>query len=104
VRPPPRSTASAEPAQNLIRGGTADFGINGVQVGSAVVRGHSNAEIATILFTSVGTVRKHMEHIFDRSGVRSRSAAVARLMPALPRTPAGGWGIGTGSRPAACRV
>jgi DNA-binding CsgD family transcriptional regulator len=29
----------------------------------------------------VGTVRKHLEHIFDRVGVRSRTAAVARLLP-----------------------
>ena len=43
--------------------------------------GHSNAEIAAILFTSVSTVRKHMENIFDRIGVRTRGAAVARMLP-----------------------
>jgi DNA-binding CsgD family transcriptional regulator len=48
-----------------------------------VAQGHGNAEIAAILFTSVGTVRKHMEHIFDRVGVRTRGAAVARLLPQL---------------------
>jgi len=45
--------------------------------------GHGNAEIARLLFVSVSTVRKHMEHIFDRTGVRTRSAAVARMMPSL---------------------
>ena len=45
-------------------------------------QGHSNADIAGILFISVSTVRKHMEHIFDRTGVRTRSAAAA---PALPQ-------------------
>ena len=42
--------------------------------------GLSNAEIAARLFTSVSTVRKHMEHIFDRRGLRTREAAVARLL------------------------
>jgi DNA-binding CsgD family transcriptional regulator len=51
-------------------------------------QGHSNADIARLLFISLGTVRKHMEHIFDRTGVRTRSAAVARMMPRLT-TPEG---------------
>jgi DNA-binding CsgD family transcriptional regulator len=53
-------------------------------------RGNSNADIARLLFVSVSTVRKHMEHIFDRTGVRSRGAAVARLMPRLAPVPGGG--------------
>jgi DNA-binding CsgD family transcriptional regulator len=44
-------------------------------------QGHGNAEIAAILVTSVSTVRKHMENIFDRTGVRTRGAAVARMLP-----------------------
>jgi DNA-binding CsgD family transcriptional regulator len=43
--------------------------------------GYGNAEIARRLFISVSTVRKHMEHIFDRTGVRSRTAAAALMMP-----------------------
>jgi DNA-binding CsgD family transcriptional regulator len=35
--------------------------------------GRSNADIARTLFVSVSTVRKHMEHVFDRTGVRSRA-------------------------------
>ena len=54
------------------------------QVLELVADGASNAEIARMLVTSVGTVRKHMEHIFDHSGVRSRGAAVAKLMPLRP--------------------
>lgn len=42
--------------------------------------GRSNKEIARALVTSVSTVRKHLEHIYDRTGARSRSAAVARMM------------------------
>ena len=44
-------------------------------------QGHSNADIARMLFISVATVRKHMEHIFDRTGVRTRRAAAARALP-----------------------
>jgi DNA-binding CsgD family transcriptional regulator len=44
-------------------------------------QGHSNANIAADLFISVATVRKHMEHIFDRTGTRNRAAACALMMP-----------------------
>jgi DNA-binding CsgD family transcriptional regulator len=43
--------------------------------------GLTNQQIAHVLFTSVSTVRKHLEHVYDKSGARSRSAAVALLMP-----------------------
>jgi len=46
-----------------------------------VAQGYSNAEIGRILIISVATVRKHMEHIFDRTGVRTRSAAAALALP-----------------------
>jgi hypothetical protein len=46
-----------------------------------VAQGHSNAEIAGTLVTSVSTVRKHPENILARIGVHSRSAAVALMMP-----------------------
>jgi hypothetical protein len=46
-----------------------------------VAQGHSNAEIACTLITSVSTVRKHLEHILARISVHSRSAAVALKMP-----------------------
>jgi DNA-binding CsgD family transcriptional regulator len=45
--------------------------------------GHSNADIARMLFISVGTVAKHMEHIFDRTGVRNRRAAAALAVPQI---------------------
>ncbi len=46
-----------------------------------VAQGFSNADIARILFISPATVAKHMEHIFDRTGVRTRSAAAALAVP-----------------------
>jgi ATP/maltotriose-dependent transcriptional regulator MalT len=57
-------------------------------------QGLGNRDIARELFVSVGTVRKHLEHIFDRTGTRTRGAAAALMMPhqpaaALPRSGSG---------------
>jgi LuxR family transcriptional regulator, maltose regulon positive regulatory protein len=49
-----------------------------VEVLSLVAEGHSNAEIATELYLSVGTVKAHVHHIFGKLLVRNRSQAVAR--------------------------
>ena len=46
-----------------------------------VSQGYSNAEIAGTLFIAVATVRKHLENIFNRAGVRTRSAAAALALP-----------------------
>jgi DNA-binding CsgD family transcriptional regulator len=52
-----------------------------VEVLRLASQGYSNADIARILFISPATVAKHMEHIFDRTGVRTRSAAAALALP-----------------------
>lgn len=44
--------------------------------------GHSNRQIARRLNVTENTVRKHLENIFQRLGVTSRTAAVARAFPA----------------------
>lgn len=46
--------------------------------------GLPNAAIGQRLFISPATVRKHMEHIFDTLGVRSRSEAAAIALPHRP--------------------
>lgn len=46
-----------------------------------VAAGHSNSQIARRLFVAEGTVRKHLENIYDRLGVTSRTAAVATAFP-----------------------
>ena len=40
-----------------------------------VAQGKSNGDIATILSTSEGTVKKHLEHIFEKLGVENRGGA-----------------------------
>ncbi len=47
-----------------------------------VAAGHTNAQIARRLGVSAGTVRKHLENIYSRLQVSSRTAAVTRAFPA----------------------
>ena len=49
------------------------------EVMQCVADGLSNAEIARVLVVELSTVRKHLEHVFDKLGVGSRTAAVAAL-------------------------
>jgi DNA-binding NarL/FixJ family response regulator len=46
-----------------------------------VAAGHTNAQIARRLGVSEGTVRKHLENIYNRLQVSSRTAAVTRAFP-----------------------
>jgi DNA-binding CsgD family transcriptional regulator len=47
------------------------------QVLEWVADGKTNAEIAGILVTAPGTVGKHLEHIYEKLGVHTRTAAAA---------------------------
>ena len=42
-----------------------------------VAQGLTNREVARRLFISPGTVRKHLEHVYEKLGVRTRAGAVA---------------------------
>jgi DNA-binding CsgD family transcriptional regulator len=42
--------------------------------------GKTNAQIALILGMSTRTVQKHLEHIFVKLGVETRTAAIARVL------------------------
>jgi DNA-binding CsgD family transcriptional regulator len=44
-----------------------------------VAEGHSNREVASALWLSPETVRKHLENIYAKLGVHTRTAAVARV-------------------------
>ena len=47
-----------------------------------VAMGKENPEIADELGVAIATVRKHLEHIYPKLGVRSRAAAAARALGA----------------------
>lgn len=48
-----------------------------------VAQGKTNAEIAVILDASHGTIKKHIEHIFEKTGSENRSAAAFRALEVL---------------------
>jgi DNA-binding CsgD family transcriptional regulator len=56
--------------------------------------GRTNRQIAQSLSVSEGTVRSHLEHIFERLEVNSRTEAVARTTPFVDAT-AAGWPSGS---------
>jgi DNA-binding CsgD family transcriptional regulator len=49
------------------------------EVLSWVARGKTNAEIAQMLWLAPSTVRKHLENVYTKLGVSTRTAAVARF-------------------------
>ncbi len=51
-----------------------------LEIVSLVGRGLTNREIAEHLEIRPATVKRHLERIYDRTGVRSRAAVVARYM------------------------
>jgi DNA-binding NarL/FixJ family response regulator len=49
------------------------------EVLSLVARGMTNAEVAELLWLAPSTVRKHLENVYAKLGVTTRTAAVARV-------------------------
>jgi predicted ArsR family transcriptional regulator len=61
-----------------------------------VAEGLTNAQIAERLCISPGTVRRHLENVLAKLDVHTRTAAVARLVPASTRDTADGVAHRTG--------
>jgi DNA-binding CsgD family transcriptional regulator len=55
------------------------------EVLALVTGGKTNGEIAKILTISARTVQKHLEHIFQKLGVETRTAAAVRALVAADR-------------------
>jgi DNA-binding CsgD family transcriptional regulator len=49
--------------------------------------GKTNEEIAIIIGAAAGTVKKHLEHVYDKLGVSNRTAAVMRANGLRPGAP-----------------
>ena len=45
-----------------------------------IAEGRTNAEVASMLWISPGTVRKHLENVYDKLAVHTRTGAVAALV------------------------
>ena len=64
------------------RGHDAELSPQQRRVGELLAMGRTNDEIARDLGIAEGTVRKHLERIYRRLGVRNRAEAVAALLGA----------------------
>ncbi len=53
------------------------------EVVSWLARGKTNAEIAELLWLAPSTVRKHLENVYAKLGVNTRTAAVASFLGLL---------------------
>jgi DNA-binding CsgD family transcriptional regulator len=69
-------------ARRATAGWPADLTPREREVLLLVARGQTNREVARTLWISPHTVRSHLEHVFEKLGVTSRAAAVARALGA----------------------
>jgi DNA-binding CsgD family transcriptional regulator/pimeloyl-ACP methyl ester carboxylesterase len=81
------NAAQARPTQPLVD----PLSARELEVLSCLAEGQSNAEIAHTLFVSVGTVKTHINSIYRKLDVKSRTRAVARArsLNLLDSTPPG---------------
>jgi DNA-binding NarL/FixJ family response regulator len=73
-------TEAVESSQR--RGALHDLTLREVEVLTLLAQGFTNKEIAETLVISTNTVKRHLQAIFDKLGVHTRSAAAARAISA----------------------
>jgi len=76
------STASAAAVPRISEEAARQFGLTRreFEVLCRIAEGKSNAEIGETIGAATRTVDKHVEHIFDKLAVKTRTAAVARAL------------------------
>ena len=79
----------------LRRQGTPEFTRRHWELLQLIAAGHTNGQIARRLGLAEGTVRKHLENIYRRLQVTSRTAAITRAFP--DRAAAPDWPIEPGT-------
>ncbi|MDR3460203.1 MAG: LuxR C-terminal-related transcriptional regulator [Verrucomicrobiae bacterium] len=72
---------TAETLRQMTAVQTNDFGLSKrqLEVARAIGQGKTNTEIASIMGISPRTVQKHIEHIFEKMGVKTRVAVASKL-------------------------
>jgi len=58
-----------------------------------VARGKTNAEVARVLWVAPSTVSKHLENVYAKLGVQTRTAAVARFVGRIDVEAGDGEGV-----------
>ena len=54
------------------------------RIAALIAQGHTNREVASVMFVTENTVQTHVRHIFQKLGIRSRTELAARLLPGSP--------------------
>lgn len=60
--------------------GEVELTVRESEVMGWVARGKTNAQIAELLWLAPSTVRRHLENVYGKLGVSTRTAAVARFL------------------------
>jgi DNA-binding CsgD family transcriptional regulator len=74
-----RNAARRRRSSSTPDGGAALLTPREHEIVELVAEGKRNAEVATLLWISPGTVRKHLENAYEKLGVHTRTGAVAAL-------------------------
>jgi LuxR family maltose regulon positive regulatory protein len=69
-----RASSQRRPAQPLVE----PLSEREIEVLQHIAQGYSNAEIAQRLYITLGTVKRHINNIYGKLGVGSRTQAVAK--------------------------